>query len=334
MDAEFVASLARDFPRGRKALVGVSGGRDSVALLHALKSAGFRNLVVCHLNHGLRGRASGEDAKFVRRLADKWGFESEVEKRDVVRFAKQRKLSLETAARESRHAFFAEVARAYRCRRIYLAHHADDQVETVLHQLFRGSGMAGLSGMAKETKLSLGRIQLQVARPLLEVWREAIEEYLAENQLSYREDESNADLAAATRNRWRHQLLPAIEEATGRDPRPAVLRLATILRDEEHAIQGLVDEMLADLVERDRLDFPRLRTMPVAWSRRVVKKWLEEEGVPGVGFDLVERARAYLTPEVAPSPRLNLPGNRFLRRRKGRAFVERLPMPAGARKKR
>ena len=132
--------------RTARYLVGVSGGRDSVALLHALVEAGFRRLIVCHLNHGLRGRAAAADARFVATLAARLGLECESEQVDVARLAKKMGQSLETAAREVRYAFFARVARRRRCRSLFLGHHAGDQVETFLFNLFRGSGRGGLGG--------------------------------------------------------------------------------------------------------------------------------------------------------------------------------------------
>ena len=143
-------------------MVGVSGGADSVALLHLLVAGGFRNLVVCHLDHCLRGRASTGDARFVRRLAEKLGLECEIGRIDVAERMAASRDSMETAARNARHGFFAECAVKHRCRRILLGHHADDQAETVLWNLLRGSH--GLKGMRRE--LSKDRAIRRV-KPLL-----------------------------------------------------------------------------------------------------------------------------------------------------------------------
>src|SRR6478609_3462356 len=147
-------------------LVGVSGGADSVALLHLLAAEGFRKAVVCHLDHGLRGRASAEDAKFVKRLAEKLGLHCEVGRADVRGRMLARGESLETAARNARHDFFAACARNHRCPRVLLAHHADDQAETVLWNLLRGSH--GLKGM-RDTQLLVTEagVKLELIRPLL-----------------------------------------------------------------------------------------------------------------------------------------------------------------------
>ncbi len=332
MNAEFIADLAHRFSPGRKALVGVSGGRDSVALWHALREAGFRRLVICHLDHGLRAAASDGDARFVRRLAIRWGHPCEVGKVDVARLARDNRWSIETAARNARHAFFAEQSRKHRCRRLFLAHHADDQVETVLHQFFRGSGLAGLGGMPTEGRLDLREApdrpprEMRVIRPLLGVWREEIDAYLGEHRLRYREDESNADRVHSTRNRWRHELIPLLGETLGRDPRPAVARLADIAREEDAALASWLEERWESLTTGpggERLRLAPLRGLPVAMQRRALKRWLEERGVPGIGFELVERIRAILPAGAGHAAKVNLPGDRHARRRAGELFLER-----------
>src|SRR5262245_15238714 len=120
--------VTRDFPRDARYLIGVSGGRDSVALLHWLGRVGYKRLIVCHLNHRLRGRSSGADAQFVKRLVDRYNqqlagwIQFELGSANVRALAKQRKVSLETAARDARYAFFAGTARRRNCRTIFVAH--------------------------------------------------------------------------------------------------------------------------------------------------------------------------------------------------------------------
>lgn len=316
--------LARRFPPRRKYLVGVSGGRDSVALLHALREAGFRSLVVCHLDHRLRGRASAGDARFVGRLAAGWGFACEAGRADVPALARDGRLSLETAAREARLRFFAEAARRHRCRRVFLAHHADDQVETVLHRLCRGTGLAGLGGMAEVSRQG----PLELVRPLLGVWREEIDAYVAAHRLPWREDATNAETDRSVRNRWRHELIPALAAALGRDPRAAIHRLAALARDDDEALEAWLDrEWPAAVAAEARAGAPValrpaiLLAWPVALQRRALRRWLDGSGVPGIDFQLVESLRALL-PSSAPVAKLNLPGGRHVRRRGGRIFLE------------
>src|SRR5713101_2033932 len=162
-------------------LVGVSGGRDSVVLLHWLVDLGYKKLVVCHLNHQLRGRSSDADARFVQKLASKYDVDLEIGLRNVGAIAAKKKLSLETAAREARYRFFAQVAKRRRCRTIFLVHHADDLVETFLMNLFRGAGITGLSAMREIATRRVEDVDLTIARPLLGVWRGDIDAYVGKN---------------------------------------------------------------------------------------------------------------------------------------------------------
>jgi len=301
--------------RSARYLVGVSGGRDSVALLYALLEAGFRRLVVCHLNHGLRGRAAAADARFVSELAARLGLECESEKVDVAQLAKKTGQSIESAARAARYAFFARVARRRRCRSLFLGHHAGDQVETFLFNLFRGSGRGGLGGMSPDCERMVDGVRLRLLRPTLGVWREEMEAFLKARALRFREDASN-QTTDFTRNRIRHELLPTLERVFGRDVRGAVWRTAVILRSEE--------EWLAELAGPEtgaELDAPLLRRQPVAQQRRRILAWLRRNGVPEPGFDQVESVRSLL--ETGGVAKVNLPGNWHARRRAKRLFLER-----------
>ena len=226
-------------PKDEPALIGVSGGRDSVALLHLLAGRGHR-LVVCHLDHALR-RESREETRFVENLALGLGCEFVGKRENVTTWAKRMKCSIETAAREARYAFFVKVARESGVRRLFLAHHADDQVETFLFNLLRGSGGTGLGAMRGSSM----RGELEIVRPLLGVWREEIDCYVAEHGLEFCEDASNAD-PRHTRNRVRHEILPMLAKSFGRDVRAALLRSAEILREEDVFFRALPEMALAD----------------------------------------------------------------------------------------
>ena len=215
--------LLPDFSSDESVLVGVSGGRDSMALLHWLKEHGFCKIVVCHLDHGLRAE-SRADARFVADFAKTLCAQCEVARSNVAALAKRRKISIEAAAREARYKFFARMARKHSCPHLFLAHHADDQVETFLFNLLRGSGSAGLGGMSPHSLRDDG---LVVLRPLLGVWREEIDAYIAAHALPFREDGSNTD-PRYTRNRIRHAALPALEAALGRELRNScALKMST-----------------------------------------------------------------------------------------------------------
>ncbi|MDD5350670.1 MAG: tRNA lysidine(34) synthetase TilS [Chthoniobacteraceae bacterium] len=304
--------------RTARYLVGVSGGRDSVALLHALVEAGFRRLIVCHLNHGLRGRAAAADARFVAALAAKLGLELESEKADVTRLAAHTGQSLETAAREARYAFFARVARKRRCRALFLAHHADDQVETFLFNLFRGAGRAGLGGMRRESGRTVEGVRLRVLRPLLGVWRKEIDAYVRAHALRFREDASNR-AAEFTRNRIRHTLFPVLEEVFGRDIRQALWRTSAILQAEEEWLALLSGAAK----EGTELAAPLLQSQPVAQQRRRILAWLRENAVPDTGYGQVEAVRSLLAAGAHGPAKVNLPGGWHARRRAKRLFLER-----------
>ena len=295
--------------REEPALIGVSGGRDSVALLHLLAGRGHR-LIVCHLDHALRGE-SRKEARFVERLALGLGCEFVGKRENVATRARRMKCSVETAAREARYAFFAKVALERGVRRLFLAHHADDQVETFLFNLLRGSGAAGLGAM-RGTSM---RGELEIVRPLLGVWREEIDRYIAQHGLEFCEDASNAD-TRHTRNRMRHEILPMLAKAFGREVRGALLRSAEILREEDAFLSALPELGMAGAAQ---LSVGKMREMPVAIQRRVLLAWLRARGIAEVGFEEVERVRSLLAGRVA---KVNLPGGKHARRRAGKMFVE------------
>lgn len=302
--------------KGKRWLVGVSGGTDSVALLHLLVEAGFRRLVVCHLDHGLRGRASTADAKFVARLAGRLGLECEQARSDVKARMKQSGESMETAARHARHDFFAACAGKYRCPRILLAHHADDQAETVLWNLLRGSH--GLKGMrATQSLATASGKRLEFTRPLLEVRRAELQAWLLEAGHSWREDASNA-LPVAIRNRLRNEALPLLSEISGRD---AVAGLLKAMEDPEETdeLESWIRDQANAMDPQGRLHVPALRLLPVAVRRLVLRDYLKDHGV-APDRDLISRVSLLLDPDGAPS--VNLPGGGRLRRKDGRLWVD------------
>ncbi len=199
-------------------LVGVSGGPDSVALLHGLVQLGYRPHV-CHLNHRWRGKESDADAKFVRELARRFGVPVTVGARKVPH--------TEAAARQARQEFFERVAQKTGLRTLVLAHTADDQVETFLLRLMRGAGPTGLGAMWPERRIG----KLRVVRPMLEVTRAEVLKYLSAQGLKWREDASNTD-RRFLRNRIRHELLPLLERDYNPGIRKVLLRTAEIFRAE------------------------------------------------------------------------------------------------------
>src|SRR5438874_11428175 len=312
---QFESETLRKFPPHCRYLVAVSGGCDSVSLLHWLIELGYRKLIVCHLDHQLRGRSSQADARLVKELARKYdvGFESGLA--NVRALAKRKNMSIETAAREARYAFFAETARRRNCRTIFVAHHADDLVETFLINLFRGAGSAGLSAMQETSIRRIDRLELTIVRPFLRFWRKDIDEYVGEHGLKFREDATNKNLRPL-RNRIRHRIIPYLEKTVGRNIRRNIWRTAIIAAEEEKWMGG----ELLDLT-RAELSVPAIRALPIAFQRRAILKWLRAQNVSNVGFDVIERVRSLADGDTRIA-KVNLPENRHTRRRAGRIFVE------------
>jgi len=334
--------LLRGFAPHASYLIGVSGGRDSVALLHWLINAGYKRLIVCHLNHQLRGRSSDADTQFVERLVERYNqdlarqalrlpsartgkrsgrptpagrIEFELGSANIRALCTQKKMSIETAARAARYAFFAETARRRNCRTIFIAHHADDLVETFLINLFRGAGNAGLAAMREISTRRIDDLDLTIVRPFLCVWRKEIDDYVGEHQLRFREDATNKNLTPL-RNRIRHRIIPYLEKMLGRNIRQTIWRTAMIAAEEEKWIESeLPDSTHADL------SVAKLRGLPIALQRRAVLKWLRAQNVSDVGFDAIERVRSLADPDTRIA-KVNLPENRHARRRAGKIFLE------------
>jgi tRNA(Ile)-lysidine synthase len=343
--------LISSFPPDGRYLVGVSGGCDSIVLLRRLLDLGYRKLIVCHLNHQLRGRSSQADARFVENLAAKYDNKNvgealrlpdsrrgkrsarpttwlthidpstplrtsfELGAADVRALAKRNKTSIETAGREARYSFFASVAKRRRCQTIFLAHHADDLVETFLINLFRGAGATGLVAMREVSTRRVDGVDLTIVRPLLSVWRDGIDSYVRKHRLRFREDASNKNLAPL-RNRIRRRVIPYLEKTLGRNIRQNIWRTAVIVAEEENWIEN----RSPDSIDRD-LAVARLRELPVALQRRQILKWLRSKNVSNVGFDVIERVRS-LVDGNARIVKVNLPQDRHARRRAGKIFLE------------
>ena len=235
-----VAKIQRQrlFEPGETVVVAVSGGADSVALLDLMSRLEQDNLqlVVAHLNHGLRGAASDGDQEFVSLLAARYGLPFELECADVAGISQRLRVSLEDAGRRARYAFFARIAQARGATSIALAHHRDDQAETVLIRLLRGSGGAGLSAMGSS---SPGMLK----RPLLQVSRAEIEQYLEGRGLSYRTDASNAD-TTILRNSIRHELIPFLARYNPKISERLAATAEILARDEE-LLEGLTETAYA-----------------------------------------------------------------------------------------
>lgn len=318
LDVAFGAALRTWLPPEVDYLLAVSGGRDSMTLLHFLRNQGYERLIVCHADHQLRGAESAKDRELVATTAEDLGLEFETQALEVASHAKTAKKSIETAARELRYDWLAGVAQAREIPRLITAHHADDQVETVLMRLFRGAGSQGLSGMAMRSTRRIAGMECEILRPFLPVFGEEIERYASAHRVAFREDESNAE-TIALRNRVRHQLLPMIGEVFQRDVRMAVIRAAELAGRDEGFINGQID--YDQIATGKELSVAILREMPQAKRDRLLLRWFAERGVQDCGFDEVARAAAVLLSDEKPA-KANLPGGHFVRRSQGRFFIE------------
>jgi tRNA(Ile)-lysidine synthase len=291
-------------------VVAVSGGADSVALLHLLLSLKQQlqlTITVAHLNHGLRGQAAVEDAQFVTRLAQQWKLAAFVETRPVSSLSRQRRQSLEETARQVRYAFLWQIAAETRSPKVAVGHSADDQAETVLMHLIRGSGLAGLKGMlpAREI-LNLGlhpddiwslptHSGPQLIRPLLETPRSEIEKYCHEHRLSYRQDRSNQDMSFF-RNRIRLELIPFLKRYNP-NIQHILQNMASIVAADIEFFDQHLTKMWSEVVSEESdteilLERGKWLALPLAMQRATLRQAIEQvQSVPKhVGFQPLENA--------------------------------------------
>jgi tRNA(Ile)-lysidine synthase len=258
------------------AVVAVSGGADSMVLLEllaALRPSRDLTLHVAHVNYGLRGVASARDERLVSKRAKELGIFAHVEQTDAIKINTP---NLEERARDVRHRFLREVAREVGASAIVLGHTQDDQVETLLLRLLRGSGLTGLTGMQVREGM--------LVRPLLGVTRATVRQYAHERGIPHREDESNRDVRFA-RNRVRHVLLPMLTQYFNPNLRETLTHSAELLADDEHFLQELTSTLYAKLVKEHRIEAktsttPTIETsiasseltqLPLALQRRLVR---------------------------------------------------------------
>jgi tRNA(Ile)-lysidine synthase len=272
---------------GESALTAVSGGVDSMVLLHALAELAPMHrwkLTVTHFNHQLRGRDSDVDERFVARAAKKLNLRFVSDRGDVKAFAAAQKLSIEMAARTLRHQFLAHTAERLGVRHVFLAHHADDQVELFFLRLLRGAGTQGLGGMEWSAVSSASR-RLKLLRPLLNETKVALLDFARARKIKFREDATN-HLPDILRNRMRQKLLPLLRRDFAPALDRAVLRSMELIRDEGDFVTFEAAEWLK---RKRRAAFDALH---VALQRRVIQLSLIGHGVVPQ-FDHVEYLRTH-----------------------------------------
>lgn len=305
------------FGAGDKVLLAVSGGPDSMALMHIiheLAPAYGLQLGVAHLNHGLRPQAAESDAAFVHQQARQYHLTCHIEKKAIERQGG----SLEERAREARYAFFERISAAHGYTKIALGHQADDNAEAVLLHLLRGSGLRGLAGIPPVRGA-------RYIRPLIQLRRTEILAYLERRHIPFVEDSSNED-QRFTRNRIRHDLLPLLQRDYNTNLVGVLNRMATLCRDEESWLETLLLPLVDKAcIHNDRrfmeLSTEVLNPLPHAAQRRVLREALRRwrGNLRRMGADHIEALIELLAP-ARLGRTLDLPG--FLRARRTRQGVE------------
>ncbi len=288
---------AYHLPIDDTAVIGVSGGPDSLCLLDLARQIPYLDIIVAHFNHQLRPEADLE-AAFVRRLAEQMGLRFVTETADVRAYAEEHKLSLEEAARTLRYRFLFAQARAHHASVVAIGHTADDQVETVLMHFLRGAGLAGLKGMAGRTFLAEFDPEIPLVRPILHLWRHETEAYCREHNLQPVYDPSNTD-ETYFRNRLRHSLIPELEKYNPRF-KDALLHTASALQGDYQALQEILEIAWKDTILESRKDWvsfdqPRLEKISTGLRRNLIRRAAESlrPDSRDFGFDALERASAF-----------------------------------------
>lgn len=334
---------ARDWCESH-AVLAVSGGADSIAMLRAAvaiknSGGGSGRLFVAHLDHGLRGVAAATDAEWLRTLCQRLRLPLEIGKADVAAIAARHGDGVEAAARAARYDFLQQTAERLGARFVAVAHTADDQIETVLHRILRGSGMDGLRGIPVFRILSPS---VTLIRPLLAVRRRDVLEYLAEIGQGYRTDASNADLRW-TRNRLRHELLPAIRQYYRGDVDVALLRLSRQAGETHSLISSFAAPLASECVTiehagpespiprqvcRIRIRCETLATQPSLIIREVCKQVWQQAGWPrqAMSHDHWQLLAAIVSGVTHPSI-VTLPGHVRAFRNGGEVVLERQGLP-------
>jgi tRNA(Ile)-lysidine synthase len=303
---------------GQKIIVGVSGGADSVTLLHVLSQIkdplGIK-LHIAHLNHQLRGAESDADAAFVEDLAKQWKIPFSIETADVKGYQSTHRLSLEEAAREVRYAFLSEIARIEGAAAVAVGHNQNDQIETILLHIVRGSGTLGLQGLRPVHNLPAGNHTLRVIRPLLEVKRTEIEYYCLKHGLQYRQDSTNST-AEMLRNRIRLELLPLLQKYNP-DIAGALLRVSRIARDDAAFLEQECSRIWQQITRVHRgnilIDKGVFLGLPVAVQRQIIRRAIQEirgnlKDIETRHVDLILNAR-----QKPAGRQVTLPGNIIFR---------------------
>lgn len=304
-----------------KIVVGFSGGPDSFCLLHLLNRLRPRfslRLTVAHLNHQLRGPDAEADAAFACQIAEQWRLPFRLESRDVAGLAAARQQSIEEAARQARYTFLEQTARQVEATKIAVGHNANDQVETLLMHLLRGSGLTGLQGMRPIAPLpGAADPPPALIRPLLDTWREEIEAYCRQHNLAPRRDASNRD-TAYFRNRLRHELIPYLQSYNP-NIEPTLHRTANIVAADLEILEQQLARHWPHIARREtpqaiEIDLERWHQLPLALKRAALRRAIHklEAALHNLTFDHIETAIDRLA-QGQVGTKISLPQNLVIR---------------------
>lgn len=345
-----------------RVVVGVSGGIDSMVLLYILNNLRKEYnlfLIVAHLNHGLRPEESITEAHLVREESEKFGLPFEYKELDVKKFQETEGLSLQDAARRLRFRFFEDLLLKYNANKIALGHNADDQVETVILRILRGTGLKGLKGM-------LPIRDGVIIRPLIEIWREDLESFAKVNDIPFVIDSSNLK-EDYLRNKVRLKLIPLIEKEYQPKFKDIILKTANLLREVEDYIERKVGEVYREMVKIDQesysFSFSKYKSLESIIQWRLIQRILENispnnniiKNIPNPApiFKRLNKSQANLLYKIEPgillgkrydnvflrkgekeevSPfeiEIRSPGKIFIKEIKKELFIEEVPKSGG-----
>lgn len=303
LEKRFAEAIQQYWKKNKRIGLAFSGGVDSLLLaefLYRLKIP-FTTL---HFDHRWRGKKSAQDAEWAKNWCEKRNIPVEIGK------AKKAGATSENTAREARWKFFKSAMPQHCLTEIWMAHHADDLVETFLIQILRGAGPEGLSSLKDERMMG----DIKVVRPWLDFFKEEITQQAKTWKLKWRDDATNQD-KKYFRNRVRKELLPFLSKTAGRNVKNLLWRTAVLLADENHFVEQFIPSPLWD-----KLPTKALKKLPKAIQRRCLKKWLEEKNIADISFENVEAIRGLL--ENEKPAKINLCRGKFCRRKEGFLFID------------
>jgi len=320
--------LKRDDP----VVVGVSGGPDSMALLHMLatlnQDAGWQlRLHVAHLNHQLRGADADEDAAFVQAATDSMSLPCTIDNRDIAALAEEEDAGVEEVGRRERYAFFKRVCLNADAKIVAVAHHADDNAETILHRILRGTGFRGLGGIPRVRSLSPGS-DIRIIRPLLRTSRESILRYLADIGVAYREDETNKS-GDSMRSRIRHTILPEIGRLVNPQVSEALTRLGEQAQWVEEYLKETVNRTFETLIISRNDQVLALNGNALGKKSRIVQTEIIRLAYRSFGLGEQDLSFAHLSSALdlmsdpASGKQIQLPGGMTIEKRYNQLIVSR-----------